>query len=454
MSGFKKIIKNKVILSLLITVAIITSLILASSPAQALTIQITNPASGTLGQPYTFTVQVNVEDTDLLPVHQVNLEIYNSNYSDFYTNLPLVQASSVAYTGTTSTALISATPGNNWGYGYGNRYGYGHRYGYGYGYYNFGYGYGYGYGYGSYMGTTSITYSITWTSPSRWPAGTYNIRALVYGNSSEAFTNGTAATFTLSAAGGGGGGGGGGGVIRSKPGTTSLLGLVDKNGKFLHNTIIQSANGKVTLNIPRNTIGKTKDGKPLSEITITPMDPAPTPPEGSNIIGLAYEFGPSGATFEPPITVTFTYDLADIPDGVNAEDLVIAFYDSATKTWFTLENIVVDPVTHTISGDLSHFTPFAVLTGFETEVSPAPTTTPKPTTTTAAAPTVQPTSTPEPIPTSAPTSTPKPTSTPTQTEAPAEPTTNWGLIGGLIAAAVVIVAGLLLYFLWWRKRTG
>ncbi len=42
----------------------------------------------------------------------------------------------------------------------------------------------------------------------------------------------------------------------------------------------------------------------------------PTPPEDFSVIGLVYDFGPNGATFDPPITLTITYDPALIPEGL------------------------------------------------------------------------------------------------------------------------------------------
>jgi uncharacterized protein len=92
------------------------------------------------------------------------------------------------------------------------------------------------------------------------------------------------------------------------------------------------------------------------------MDTPPAPPEGVNIIGLAYQIGPSGATFDPAVTITFRYDKSKIPAGVNEEDLILAFYDATAGEWVQLSNIVVDPVHHTITGSVNHFTPFAVIT--------------------------------------------------------------------------------------------
>jgi hypothetical protein len=100
---------------------------------------------------------------------------------------------------------------------------------------------------------------------------------------------------------------------------------------------------------------------PLSEVSIIEMAEPPAPPADTDVIGLTYDLGPDGATFNPPITITFTYDEADIPEGVDEEDLVIAFWDEDADEWVVLENVTVDPVTNTISASVSHFTAFTVL---------------------------------------------------------------------------------------------
>jgi hypothetical protein len=89
------------------------------------------------------------------------------------------------------------------------------------------------------------------------------------------------------------------------------------------------------------------------------MTTPPAPPAEANVIGLVYDLGLAGATFDPAITLTFTYDPANIPAGVAEENLVIAFWDGSK--WVELTNIKVDPVTHTISGETSHFTAFSVI---------------------------------------------------------------------------------------------
>ena len=88
--------------------------------------------------------------------------------------------------------------------------------------------------------------------------------------------------------------------------------------------------------------------------------PAPPPPEDRSIIGLAYDFGPDGATFDPSITLTRSYDPNDIPEGVAEEDLVLAWYDEAADKWVELD-CAVDTENNTITASIEHFTTFAII---------------------------------------------------------------------------------------------
>ena len=151
------------------------------------------------------------------------------------------------------------------------------------------------------------------------------------------------------------------------------------------------------------------------------------------------------------------YDPAALPEGVAAEDLVLAYYDADTGEWVELTDIVVDTVNNTVSGTTSHFTQFAILAEVEVTPTPAPTVTPTETPT----PTVAPTPTIEPTPTVAPTEVPTPTETPEPTEEPTPaPTTEpdeedddddlnpWVIIGPIIGIAII---GLLAYIAIRRK---
>lgn len=339
-----------------------------ASPTKALDINYSTPASGTLGSTYTFTVTVSIQDTEHLPLQKIDVTIYNvadpTTYIATLASMPLETSSATAHNpseGTTSgTATVSATADATWGYttsaaGYVNWGGSG---------YTFSPSPSGGYGYQSGTGTTSIIYTVVWTSPSSWPEGSYKIRTVLT-TSTQSPDGGTTFTetsnaFTLSVStaenvySGGAGGGG-------ATGTTNVANKVTSEGKFTETVTAPSADNKVQLTIEKDVTGKTSAGQPLTRITITPMTTPAALPAQSSMIGLTYDFGPSGATFDPPISVSFTYSLNSIPQGVNEKDLVIAYYDSATGKWVALEGITVNTSTHKISGKIGHFTAFTVI---------------------------------------------------------------------------------------------
>jgi len=144
------------------------------------------------------------------------------------------------------------------------------------------------------------------------------------------------------------------------PGTTKVSHKVTSTGHFTDTVTATSSDSKCGLTIPEGTQGLDENGRPLKEITIVPMDDPPPPPEQANVIGLTYEFGPEGATFDPPITITFTYDESLIPEGIDEETLVIAVWNPDTNEWVELV-CTVDPDTNTITAQISHFSIFTVI---------------------------------------------------------------------------------------------
>jgi len=95
-------------------------------------------------------------------------------------------------------------------------------------------------------------------------------------------------------------------------------------------------------------------------ITIFKMEDPPPTPLGFTIISPFYEFGPDGANFEPPQTLTFTYHPGLLPEGVSPESLVIGMWDEATGEWTILDS-TVDPDTNTITTQITNFSVFAIL---------------------------------------------------------------------------------------------
>ncbi len=366
---------SKVAIPIILVCAVAASLwFTAPLPVRALEISFPDlPATGFLGGTYTFQVKVDIEDTDVLPVHHIDLEIYNvaspTTYTASCSSLPIpgtgLATASKSYTpdetggGAVSVSVSSAY---GWYYASAYRYGYGYRDPAGLGYHQFGTTFGYGYGYSGYAGATSITYAVTWTPPLGWPEGTYKIKNLVYGDANKKFS-GTSSSFTLYALGGGEPSAPPSppAVVEVEPGVVDVSTVVTEEGVFTQDVTTESDDGKVELTIDEDTIGKTKEDEPISEISVTTMAEPPAPPADASTVGLTYDLGPSGATFDPPITVTFTYDPDEIPEGVNEEDLVIAVWDEDAGKWVDLEDCTVDTATHTISAPVDHFSKFTVL---------------------------------------------------------------------------------------------
>lgn len=144
-------------------------------------------------------------------------------------------------------------------------------------------------------------------------------------------------------------------------GVTDVSNMVTSTGLFTQDVTTSSGDNNVQLTVDQGTTGLTATGQPLSQLIIFPLSFPPDPPENASTIGLAYDFRPDGATFDQPVTITFTYNPNSIPPGVNEEYLSIAFYDDINGEWVVLDNIVVDPLTHTITGQTTHFTPFTVI---------------------------------------------------------------------------------------------
>ncbi len=162
--------------------------------------------------------------------------------------------------------------------------------------------------------------------------------------------------------GNGGGSNGGSGSGSGGGGGLNYIGdVINEQGTIVLDTTASSDDQMIQLSIKKGVMALNKMGQPITTIRIRKMSPPPAPPEDSHVIGLAYTLEPSSSTFDPPITVTFIYDPDDLSAGFNETDLAIAFYDTSTSQWVALENIVVDPSEHTVSGDLSHFTTFALI---------------------------------------------------------------------------------------------
>lgn len=152
----------------------------------------------------------------------------------------------------------------------------------------------------------------------------------------------------------GGGGGGGGGST----GTTSLTEYITGEGRFVVEATAESADGKVKIYIPKDTVGKNRNGVRLNFVSIKPVT-ATGPPEGATFVCLTYDIGPSGSTFYPPVYLTFYYSGADVPVGFAEEELAIVYEQDGQ--WIELGGCTVDPSQNMITGLINHMTIFTVM---------------------------------------------------------------------------------------------
>ena len=420
-----------------------------SSPSsvRALSIAITDSQgqpleAGTLGEVYNFSVNVTIEDGELLPIQSIDLFMINSANSVFTANvsgLPLVDGDSANYTsaqtGALSVNVTASAPhiGRLFGYGYSVWQGYA----YTFPIYTQNHGYGYGYGYGGQV-SASLTYDIAWTPPRTWPVGAYQIQVDIT-TISKTFTQ--TAEFTLAAA-SAPSVPDTGGIVPSASGAsapspsvevtpapatpapatpapgdpledikyTAVSDVITSDGVFTQGVTATSTDGNVGLAIGSGVTGLTKAGNPISSISVVAVSPPAAPPANAHIIGVTYDLGPDEATFDPPIDLTFTYNPTALPEDVAENELSISYWNGTE--WEALKS-TVDTAANTVTAKVSHLSMYAVMG----RTAPAP-------------PVVPPVAEPP-------------------VEVPVTPT-NWGLIGGIIAAVIVI--GVLVYFFWWRRR--
>jgi len=123
---------------------------------------------------------------------------------------------------------------------------------------------------------------------------------------------------------------------------TNLFGVearfrIELDGEILKKIEATSQDDMLTITIPKGTIALDKYGKRLKRLEAAVDESPPKPPEDAHIIGLAYDFSPDGATFDPGITFTWSYDHYILPTGVAEKDLVLAYYDEDAGKWLELD---------------------------------------------------------------------------------------------------------------------
>jgi hypothetical protein len=159
-----------------------------------------------------------------------------------------------------------------------------------------------------------------------------------------------------------GGSGGGGGISTDiiEKRTTGLIGAISQSGMVVENIKALSLDSLLQLDIPYGNTALNKNGNPLVAISVTTILQPDTSQTSDVIVGNVYELGPSGASFDPPITLTLHYLETDIPEGVNEESLYLATWDTDTETWVRVD-CQVDTEADCITACISHFSRYVIL---------------------------------------------------------------------------------------------
>ena len=185
--------------------------------------------------------------------------------------------------------------------------------------------------------------------------------------------------FTITPSGGGGGGGGGG--FGNQLIGINLSGnspFMDGNGKSVTAGTISNPDGNVTLSIPVGVFIWNSAGAAQTFLSYNSVAAPPAAPAQQKLIK-SFEIGPSGATFNPAVSVVFNYTSADLAGGITESSLYIAWWNGTA--WVKLAS-TVDTATKTVTAAITHSAIFGLFGQTTPATTVPPTTTPPPTTTT------------------------------------------------------------------------
>ena len=110
-------------------------------------------------------------------------------------------------------------------------------------------------------------------------------------------------------------------------------------------------NSAVTVSVPAGALTQTRN--------ITVSAASTTPPNDRVMPGTAFDFGPNGITFAQPVSITIKYDPSNLTSGSPEGGLQL--YEVVGTSWRVVEGSSANIATHTVTGNVSHFTVYGVL---------------------------------------------------------------------------------------------
>lgn len=163
------------------------------------------------------------------------------------------------------------------------------------------------------------------------------------------------------------GGGGGGGSPVSRTTTTAPTASVEratlpisKSGEVTGTVTVGTGDGVGSVIIKEGTVARNRDGEPLGEVTVKRADTSGTPPiPPGTTIGFALRCGPDGATFNPPVTLTYTLSAEEWEKIGDLTTLTVMWYNPESDAWQEVP-ATIDSATRTVTARVSHFSIFAL----------------------------------------------------------------------------------------------
>lgn len=134
---------------------------------------------------------------------------------------------------------------------------------------------------------------------------------------------------------------------------------VDSQGRLETKAEISSDDGRISLSLEEGTIVPDKKGRLLKAIEVAIDSNPPPTPDNAYIVGEVYEFRPEGASFNPQIELTLSYDPEELLEGLTEEDVYIASYQN--NKWEGFPNDNVDTKTHRVTTQMERFARVAIL---------------------------------------------------------------------------------------------
>jgi alpha-tubulin suppressor-like RCC1 family protein len=208
-------------------------------------------------------------------------------------------------------------------------------------------------------------------STSALAIGNHSITATFSGCDNYTSSNSPILSLTVKKSSSGGGAGGGGSptprvYLNGFMNNTPLN--VNSGGVLENAAVLQTSDGKVTLNLDRGTRLATPSNTIPASLKAVSTAPS-SQSSGETVIVLSYTFSPEDTRFDPAITLTFACDPAQLPAGLAASDLYIACWDGAQWQKLDSQSGTGAP---TLSTLITHFSSYALMGKINPPVSLPP----------------------------------------------------------------------------------